>query len=211
MNHIKEYRLGREVLRIYVDENPESQRDWDNLGKIIGWHPRHSIGDDNPFSTPDDFYAWLKTHPSIVLDLYMYDHSGLVFNTSGFSDLWDSMQVGYIFVELNRVRSEYRKKRISKKTVEIVRRVLQGEVEVYGQYVNGEVYGFTLEKMSTCTKFGEPLSELVDSCWGFYGTVDPVKNGMVEHLPQKWQKFLRAEKAIVACICEESGCLTEQS
>ncbi|MGD6805812.1 MAG: hypothetical protein ACQCN4_02510 [Candidatus Bathyarchaeia archaeon] len=210
MEPVEEYRLGEEILRIYVEENPESPRHWDNLGKIIGWHRRYNIGDGNPFSTPNDFYIWLKTHPSIVLNLYMFDHSGLMFNTSGFSDPWDSMQVGYIYVELNRIRSEYGKKHISKKTVEAVRRVLQSEVEVYNQYVNGEVYGFTLEKVFTCGRCREEHSETVDSCWGFYGDVDPRKNGMIDHLPERWQKFLQAQKAIAACICEKSDCLREQ-
>jgi hypothetical protein len=209
MDSIEEYRLGDEVLRVYADEDPQSPREWDNLGKIIGWHKRYKIGDENHFSTPDDFYAWLKTHPSIVLSLHMFDHSGLMFNTTGFSDPWDSMQVGYIYAELSRVRSEYCKKRISKKTVELVRRELQSEVEIYSQYVNGEVYGFTLGKIFTCENCEEERCETVDSCWGFYGNPDPRKNGMIDSLPERWQTFLQAQNAIAACICEESGCLKE--
>jgi hypothetical protein len=163
MDPIEEYRFGDEVLRVYIDESPESPREWDNFGKIIGWHRRYKIGDDNPFSTPNDFYAWLKTHPSIVLNLYMFDHSGLAFNTSGFSDPWDSMQVGYVYVEISRVRSEYSKKRISKKIVEMVRLILKSEVEVYSQYVNGDVYGFTLGKVNACKKCEEEQCKTVDS------------------------------------------------
>jgi hypothetical protein len=47
MDSIEEYRLGDEVLRVYADEDPQSPREWDNLGKIIGWHKRYKIGDEN--------------------------------------------------------------------------------------------------------------------------------------------------------------------
>lgn len=33
-----------------------------------------------------------------MLPLYLYDHSGITMNTSGFSDPWDSCQVGYIYM-----------------------------------------------------------------------------------------------------------------
>lgn len=209
MKSIEEYKLGKEGLRICWEEDPENPRDWDNLGTIIGWHRRYNIGDKNPFSTPEEFHEWLKEHPSIVLNLYMLDHSGVTFNTSGFSDPWDSMQVGYAYVELSRVRSEYRKKHISQKLVEKVKQMLQSEVRVYSQYANGEVYGFTIERLCTCGKCSDEHTETLDSCWGFYGDTDPRKNGMIDHLPKKWQSFLRAQTAIAACICEESDCLKD--
>ena len=34
-------------------------------------------------------------------------------------------------------------------------------------YENGEVYGWIVEEIST--EDGEPASEHIDSCWGYYG------------------------------------------
>jgi hypothetical protein len=60
----------------------------------------------------------LKLTPSIVSEsAYVCDQIGLMFNTTGFSDPWDSMQVGYIYAELSRCAANTVKKRISKKTV----------------------------------------------------------------------------------------------
>lgn len=55
---------------------------------------------------------------------------------------------------------------------------MDGEVEVYDQYLRGNVYGFVLTKTVTqqdlCPHCGEVIREYeeeedVDSCWGFYG------------------------------------------
>ena len=39
-------------------------------------------------------------------------------------------------------------------------KVLQGEVETYGQYISGEVYGYVIKK--------DGLEEEIESCWGMY-------------------------------------------
>lgn len=55
---------------------------------------------------------------------------------------------------------------------------MNGEVEVYDQYLRGDVYGFKLTKtvveQEICPHCGEVIREYedeeeVDSCWGFYG------------------------------------------
>jgi len=188
---MEEYCLGDEVLRIYVDECAGSPREGETFGNIIGWHRRYQIGDLNPFSTSEDFCVWLKTHPSIVLNLYMYDHSGVSLNTTGFSDPWDSGQIGYVFVELEKVRRHYGKKRVSKKTVAAVQQVLREEVESYSQYLKGEVYGFSLQKTCTCVTCQKEQEETLDSCGGFYGSTSPQRNGMINYLPKHWQTFLQ--------------------
>ena len=56
--------------------------------------------------------------------------------------------------------------------------VINTEVEIYDQYLRGDVYGYILEKeevvKETCPHCGEVISsatEMIeeDSCWGFYG------------------------------------------
>ena len=60
-------------------------------------------------------------------------------------------------------------------------------VEEYEQWLNGEVYGYTVSEVAR-DEDGEPLDdeeaeEEVDSCWGFYGT-NWKENGLAEYVAQ---------------------------
>ena len=41
--------------------------------------------------------------------------------------------------------------------------------DVYTDWCNGDVYGFAIDRLSTCACCGEERTEQVESCWGFYG------------------------------------------
>jgi hypothetical protein len=99
----------------------------------------------------------------IILPLYLYDHSGLTMGICPFSCIFDSGQVGYIYCKKGEGTEEN----------------LQAEVKTYSQYLEGDVYGFVVEEND----------EVVDSCYGFYGS-DPRENGMSEHLMEKQLEIL---------------------
>jgi hypothetical protein len=86
-----------------------------------------------------------------ILPLYLYDHSGITMNTTGFSCPWDSGQVGVIFMSPQTV---------AKEGISDPEGYLKGEVKTYDQYLRGEVFGYILKNAS---------GEEVDSCWGYYG------------------------------------------
>ena len=65
-------------------------------------------------------------------------------------------------------------KRITKKVSEQALKVLQGEVETYDQYLTGDIYGYKVMKVVTC-ELGHEHEEEVDSCWGFYGQEECMK------------------------------------
>lgn len=48
------------ILEIIYDEDCQSPRDWDNLGKMICWHSRYSLGDEHEYSEPHDFLSSLS-------------------------------------------------------------------------------------------------------------------------------------------------------
>lgn len=77
-------------------------------------------------------------------DLYLYDHSGLVMNTCGFSCHWDSGMVGMIVVSKEKVRKEYGWKKLTKARQAKIHKYLNNEVKEYSQYLEGDVYGFRL-------------------------------------------------------------------
>ena len=107
----------------------------------------------------------------VILPLYLYDHSGITMSTSPFSCQWDSGQVGWIFVSKKDVRKEYGVKRIDQKLIDKVTEVLVGEVKTYNMYLMGDVYGYKIYEVSTCSEGHEHKEEL-DSCWGYYGNED---------------------------------------
>ena len=107
----------------------------------------------------------------ISLPVYMYDHSGITISTSGFSCPWDSGQLGYIFITHSFICSEYGRKRVSKRLLDMISSFLNEEVKIYSQYINGEVYGYVISKDD----------EVVDSCFGFYGS-DFDSNGLNDEI-----------------------------
>jgi hypothetical protein len=161
--------VGNLTVRLEQDQDAESPRDWDNLGRMVCWHRNYSLGDKHEFSTPQDFLESDDyKNAAIVLPLGLYDHSGITmyvgsepspFDPGG----WDSGQVGYIYVTKEAIRKEYSCKRISKATLAKVEGVLRQEVKTFDDFITGNVWGFIVE-----TEDGET----VDSCWGFIGDVD---------------------------------------
>lgn len=175
-------------IKIYYDYDAESPREWDPLGTMLCNHRRYNLGDtENPYAGDtgtyeEDFKKYIKeelnltVNDVIYLPLYLYDHSGLSINTTGFSCSWDSGQLGYVYVTKNRVRGEFNAKRISSKLKKKVEKVLISEVELYDAYLKGEVYIYELI---------DDDGEFITSCGGFTGDFDDVKKQIKEVTPKE--------------------------
>jgi hypothetical protein len=165
------------TIEIIPDEDSSNPRtDWDQAGTMVCWHSRYDLGDKNAAQRiADDLNnAGDGTHfkgihycysddPSTlhaaaidagfhVMPLFLYDHSGITMNTSGFSCPWDSGQVGFIYMTPETAKAE---------GIPDPLKCLKSEVTVYDQYLTGDVFGFIVEHNES----GEE-----DSCWGFYGS-----------------------------------------
>lgn len=163
------------TIEIHQDLEPESPREWDNMGKMICFHKRHCLGDDHNL-TLKEAKRLEKSKDIIALPLYLYDHSGLTIRTTPFSCPWDSGQVGFIYITKEDIKKEYRWKRLTKDRIkEIKERVLKVEVEVYDKYLTGEVYGYIIRNH---------VGTNVDSCLGFFG--DPAINGGLVDQAKEW-------------------------
>lgn len=187
------------TIEIKSDNDPTNPREWSNLGTMVCFHSRYNLGDDHNYGKSsdavDEFLAELAgvddylnlpqndqgkgitnyllkkaEEKNLILPLYLYDHSGITMNTTGFSCGWDSGQVGFIYVSLEKVREEYGWKHITKKRREKILEYLTGEVETYDQFLTGDVYGF---------KVLDNEENELDSCWGFYGDLG-VKDAISE-------------------------------
>lgn len=140
-------------IKIIQDDMATDPREWDILGTMICFHKRYKLGDEHTLNS-DDFNGWDEVEKYIqkemdgyiILPLYLYDHSGITMNTTGFSCGWDSGQVGFIFITADKIRREYSAKRISKKLKERVTGYLVDEVKTYDQYLTGDVWGYQIIK-----------------------------------------------------------------
>jgi hypothetical protein len=150
------------TIKIHTDELAESPRDWDNLGTMCCFHRRYSLGDKHSM-TVEEAKELVQRADVISLPLYLYDHSGITMNTTGFSCPWDSGQVGFIYVTKEKVRKEYGKKSVSPKLRAKVLECLRGEVQTYDDFIRGNMYGYVIEDKN---------GNHVDSCWGFFGDYD---------------------------------------
>lgn len=178
------------IVKVMHDDSAESPRTFDNLGVMACWHRRYNLGDVQPKESPEE---WLKANApkgSIVLPLYLYDHSGITMSTSGFSCPWDSGQVGVIVATPEAIRKNFMVKRITKKIRERATEVLKSEVKVYDDFITGNVWGYTIESVKDCESCGQKTcgdEDVDDSCWGFYG--DDLA-GMKEHVDPKYHAAL---------------------
>lgn len=184
MEHTDETRNGNYITRTYQEDSPESPRCWDNLGTMVCFHKRYDLGDKHDYKH-GDYNGWdemekeiiKRENVGVILPLYLYDHSGITMNTTGFSCNWDSGQVGFIFISKKKMLEEYGGKVVTQKLKDRVKGYLKGEVETYDKYLTGDVYGYKVFKVDTCNQ-GHEHEEELDSCWGFYGEEDCMTEGV---------------------------------
>ena len=113
--------VGKYKIEVILDEDPRSPREDDNLGTMVCFHGRRNLGDKHDYNH-HNYDGWDDMEKNIIKDnnvgvilpLYLYDHSGITMNTTGFSCGWDSGRVGFIFISKDKIREEYSCKRIVK-------------------------------------------------------------------------------------------------
>lgn len=144
---------GNYTIKIQQDDNSMNPRtDFDNLGKMVCFHRRYDLGDKHDYDSAN-YNGWDEMEEDIIkrekvgviLPLYLYDHSGITMNTTGFSCRWDSGQVGFIYVTKEDLLKEYGGKKMTKKLREKGQLLLTGEVDFYDKYISGDVYYIEIE------------------------------------------------------------------
>ena len=157
-------------IDICYDFDPESPREWDNLGTFYTAHRHYcpekrfdehfdfeEVCDERPGNLRESF---LKKY--IALNIYLYDHSGQTVSSGPFSCPWDSGWFGIVAVSVEKVKKEFGWKKITDARRRKIEGYLQGEIDTYDHYLRGEVYGYRI------TPAGDK-DNVIESCWGFYG------------------------------------------
>lgn len=156
-------------LKIKQDSDPESPREWSNLGSFYTTKNNRYIRceieiydyeRDEAFEFGSDAGSDIERLSKlgyIAIPISIYDHSGwTVF--SGVANGWDSGCIGFYVVSREKIREDFKCKRISKKLLTRVKNIMESEIKTFDRYIQGDVWGFEI------TKDGE----FFDSCWGFY-------------------------------------------
>lgn len=183
------------TIDIHADPEPESPREWSNLGTMYCDHRRYNLGDKNAKDKlRDDIrasaayqekwereYFWDDNgHLShlaekcgfVILPLFLYDHSGITMNTTGFACPWDSGQVGIIWVTKETAYNELGVSRLTTKGRKRIEEMLRAEVATYDQFLRGDVWGWMVEDED-----GH-----LDGCWGYFD-LDDLQNDVRNRLP----------------------------
>lgn len=165
-------------IEIDTDPDPCSPREGcDNLGTLVCWHSRYSLGDANPGQMVHQYLEWLALNKVgrgelldedvissdriqeilskhfVVLPVYLYDHSGLRMQTSPFACAWDSGQVGWIHCERTKAQSWFSLD-VSQTKIEAC---LTQEVASYSTYLAGGYVGYVVRRKR----------RVIGSCCGF--------------------------------------------
>lgn len=153
-------------IKIYPDDSPLNPvKDFDLFGKLICFHKRYDLGHKHNYATPQDALEHFKEAGTLHWPVYLLDHSGLsmTMHSSRFSACdsagWDWGQVGWICVEKEDALKEFSKKRITPQLLEKIEKCAESTVEIYDQYLRGDVYGYVVDFKG----------DKEESCWGFYG------------------------------------------
>jgi hypothetical protein len=175
---------GNRVLEIHYDYCAQNPREFEsNLGVMVCFD-RNRHGDEHSFNTPEDLLEFFKQEGkkiACILSVYMYSHSGVILNTSGFSDSWDSGQIGWIYCTQERVNElGFKMPKKLKERFAKLSEYLSTEVELYSQYCGGDVYRYEIYTRRKCSECGHEIREEEDECGGFYGD-NWKENGLFEH------------------------------
>ena len=170
-------KTGFEARYLIQDDNPIDTREDENLGTMVCFHRRYTLGDKTDLNS-DMFNGWgeledylIKEKKAImILPLYLYDHSGISIKVGSFQGYlpqghaeFDSGQVGFIYMTAENLKEVgFAKNRVEK--------YLISEVETYNQYLKGDVYCIVKEIFNLNKE-----SIDYDTVGGYYGYEETLK------------------------------------
>ena len=147
----------------------------DRIAHMVCGHRRYRLGDEQAENLDryESWQDWLDTEVLeynggaenvFYLPLYLYDHSGLTMNTTGFNCRWDSGQVGWIYVLKTDIEHLFyfeNKDELKTRAIEI----MEKEVEIYNMYLTGQVYYYELSQKNICECCGNVELGLIDKAF----------------------------------------------
>ena len=180
MDAVETFKVGNKTVKIVIDEDAESPRNdgRDNCDMFILFHKNYNLGDKHEYVS-SQFSGWDEMEKQIIKDhkpvemrrIYLYDHSGITIADHPFSCPWDSGMIGFALISRESALKEMSAKKVTKKVKEWAKKYLDATIEEYDQYIRGNCFGYIVE---------DEDGEHLDSCYGFIGDLDYVKQEATE-------------------------------
>jgi len=190
------------TIEIWPDGNVENplKEDEGTLGEWCIFHRRYDIGNSERTATcqedvtrhTEELQAHCEKTGSILLPVYMYDHSGVVLSLESFHGRlpqghaeFDSFQCGWVLIDRDKTKKLLCARAFNEVIKKKARENIEGELTVLNQWLSGDVWGYVIKDKD---------GEQVDSCWNYYG-LDTVRdeakasvNGEIEYQKQEAEK-----------------------
>lgn len=169
------------TIEVRRDDWCESPRNDFNLGmfftngdKYVSNEYENGIDFDD-FSSMDEIEEYMQKKGFITERLCVYDHSGVHLYIGEPTCRWDSGYIGLYIVGKDDIRKTFGAKRISSKLLKKVREVMKIEVETMNNWINGNVFEFSLrlgdEEVSSCSGFiADDEEEALDCMLSYMGS-----------------------------------------
>lgn len=132
-----------------------------------------------------------STGDYIIRPVWLYDHGSIKLEMSP-TCRWDSSFVGFVYASKD---DQYWPQDVwqTEEGKQTILNDLSNKIEVYNALLNGDVYGFELYDISDDTLVGTE----VDSCYGFVGELDDIRDIIREYLPDEAKELVDELEAVL--------------
>lgn len=175
-------------IEIRPDEMSESPNEWWDNERFLVYDHRDFYVEKKGFN-PRDIFDYFEEHAFkkvlyqgyFVFTVYAYIHSGVALSLGRsrypFNDRWDVSSTGNILIKRQKgVWTEAK-----------ARKIAEGLIETWNQYLSGDVWGYNIEQFN-------------DSCWGYYGydtCLEEAKRIVDWHLEENRKKRIATLKQLI--------------
>jgi hypothetical protein len=154
-------------ITIYADEDaPNPLEEWSEIGTILSLNRRHINFDSGGIE------AAIGSNPDAV-PLSYFEHGRCLWCVAGELPAgarcpWDSVAFAGLWLPDSETLASARKYGGWTRR-QFMRMRARQACDAYTIWCNGEVYGYEIERVSTCDCCQTEKAEPVDQCWGFFG------------------------------------------
>jgi hypothetical protein len=153
-------------LTLHHDDSPTNPMERDGQWTLYSFNNRHNSYKDPDKFLPPSIGLRRKLTAGLAFLLSYYEHGNCEWSLQdqGVQDRWDTVRCAGILIW------EHPVDEMGAKTYEDRAKDANSFLETYTCWCNGEVYGYTIEEVTTCEHCKQSVYKDVDSCWGYYGT-----------------------------------------
>ena len=196
---IEEILYKNHTIEIQHDEAPENPRDLDNLGTFVTYSTKYNFGDNvnngNIFDSRHELKECIENlnDDLVCLPVFVYNHSAIALFITQPHNRWDTSHIGYIYATQEKIKEWDTNSAMAKE-------ILKAEIEIYGQYLNGEIYRFNIIG-PYCDK----------SLWGIYQQNVAIKHAKEEiDNTLKWLSTSKKAKMLLQALYKSSTKLIKE-